>query len=283
MVLKRLSPRIQGPWFTGDAMASIEFGALLRQWRESRRFSQLDLALQADVSSKHVSFLETGRNRPSREMILRLTQALDIPLRDRNALLHAAGFAAVFTESALATPFIGEAEEALMRILEKQEPYPAIVLDAEWRLIRQNRSADAMASMFLPGGPATGANALELLFSPDGLQPSVVNWPELSAMLLMRLWRDAIAPGASKQQGELFETLVSMPSTPADWRSLAAGLPSGPTVNMVLHKDGKEYSFFTTITTFGTAQDITLSELRIESYFPSDDATRALCRSWSVH
>ena len=264
-------------------MTHNDFGALLRHWRETRRFSQLDLALHAEISSKHVSFLETGRNRPSREMILRLTQALDVPLRDRNALLHAGGFAPAYAESPFDAPAIQEAEEALTRILEKQEPYPAIVLDAEWRLVRQNRGAAAMGEMFLPGGPVTGVNALELLFSPDGLQPYVVNWTELSAMLLMRLWRDAVAPGGSDRQRELFSRLEGMPTTPANWRMLAAELPSGPTVDMVRRKDGREYAFFTTITTFGTAQDVTLSELRIESYFPSDEATRALCRSWSAN
>ena len=264
-------------------MAMNDFGAMLRHWREARRFSQLDLALQADISSKHVSFLETGRNRPSRQMILRLTQAMDIPLRDRNALLHAAGFAPAYAESAIDAPAIHQAGEALERILEKQEPYPAIVLDAEWRLVRRNHAAAALADLFLPGGPATGVNALELLFSPDGLQPFVVNWPELSALLLMRLWRDATAPGASGRQRELLETLERLPTTPKQWRRLAADLPTGPTVDMILRKDGTEYAFFTTITTFGTAQDVTLSELRIESYFPSNEATRTLCRSWMVN
>ena len=260
-----------------------QFGALLREWRETRRISQLDLALQADVSSKHVSFLETGRNQPSREMIMRLTQAMDIPLRDRNNLLHAAGFAPAYSESPFDAPAIQEAEEALTRILEKQEPYPAIVLDADWRLVRQNRGALSMGELFLPGNLAVGVNALELLFSPDGLQPFVVNWEELSAMLLMRLWREVTAPGASDQQRNLFEALARMPTTPDDWRSTAVELPTGPTVDMVLRKDGREYAFFTTITTFGTAQDITLSELRIESYFPSNEETRLLCKSWSAN
>jgi transcriptional regulator with XRE-family HTH domain len=262
-------------------MTDTDFGALLRHWRQTRRFSQLDLALHADISSKHVSFLETGRNRPSREMILRLTRAMDVPLRDRNSLLHAAGFAPAYTESALDAPGIQEAEEALTRILEKQEPYPAIVLDGEWRLVRRNRGAVAMGEMFLPGNPEAGVNALELLFSPDGLQPYVVNWTELAALLLMRLWRDATAPGAPGGQRGLFDKLERMPTTPGQWRTLAADLPSGPTVDIVLRKDGREYAFFTTITTFGTAQDVTLSELRIESWFPSNDETRALCRAWT--
>lgn len=264
-------------------MNNNQFGGLLRHWRETRRFSQLDLALQAEVSSKHVSFLETGRNQPSREMILRLTQAMDVPLRDRNVLLHAAGFAPAYSENSYDAPAIHQAEEALARILQKQEPYPAIVLDAEWRLVRQNRGAASLGKLFLAGAPATGVNAMELLFSPDGLQPFVVNWEELSAMLLMRLWREATEPAASDQKRELFEKLTNLPTTPAHWRSLAVEMPAGPTVDMILRKDGRQYAFFTTITTFGTAQDITLSELRIESYFPSNEETRRLCQSWPAN
>jgi transcriptional regulator with XRE-family HTH domain len=268
---------------TGNGMAGTasEFGALLRHWRESRRFSQLDLALQANVSSKHVSFLETGRNRPSREMILRLTQAMEVPLRDRNALLNAAGFAPVYRESAIDAPFVERAEEALERILDKQEPYPAIVLDADWNVLRQNRGAAAFGDFLAPGAADAGFNALELLFSPEGLQSMVVNWEELSSMLLMRLWRETLSPECSDYRRALFRRLEGMPGTPAHWRDVAAALPSGPTVDMVIEKDGRRYAFFTTVTTFGTPQDVTLQELRIESYFPADGSTRDLCRDWA--
>lgn len=261
-----------------DRLAS-DFGALLRHWREARRISQLDLALQAEVSSKHVSFLETGRNRPSREMVLRLTQAMDVPLRDRNLLLHAAGFAPAYRESAIDAPAVEQADEALRRILEQQEPYPALVIDADWTLLRRNRAAAALGEVFLPGGPAAGFNVLELLFSTNGLQPFVVNWEELSAMLMMRIWRESLAPGGKGHS--LFESLQAMPATPGNWRELAARMPSGPTVDMVLEKGSERFAFFTTVTTFGTPLDVTLQELRIESYFPADDATRDRCRAWA--
>jgi transcriptional regulator with XRE-family HTH domain len=259
---------------------ATEFGALLRHWRETRRFSQLDLALQADVSSKHVSFLETGRNQPSREMILRLAQAMDVPLRDRNLLLNVAGFASVYNESTIDAPEIGQAQEALSRILEKQDPYPAIVVDSNWILVRQNKGADAMGQFLLPGAPSSGFNVLELLFSEEGLQPFVVNWEEVSATLLMRIHRDALTSTANQRQVELLERLADMPATPDDWQEIASRLPAGPTVNLVLKKDDIELSFFTTVTTFGTPQDVTLQELRIESYFPSDQATRDFCNRW---
>ncbi|MDH4073963.1 MAG: helix-turn-helix transcriptional regulator [Gammaproteobacteria bacterium] len=259
-----------------------EFGVLLRHWREARRFSQLDLALQAEVSSKHVSFLETGRNHPSREMILRLSQAMDIPLRDRNALLNAAGFAAAYRESTSGAPAVEQAEEALARILAKQEPYPAIVLDADWELLRRNEGARALAEFLLPGSSAGTGNALEMLFAAEGLMPFVGNWEQLAPVLLMRLWRETLQPGCSEQRRQLFRRLDAMPTTPTNWRELAGSLPTGPTIDLVLEKDGVRFAFFTTVTTFGTPQDVMLQELRMESYFPSDDATRELCRSWAT-
>lgn len=257
--------------------ATDGFGTLLRHWREARRYSQLELALQADVSSKHVSFLETGRNRPSRDMVLRLSQALDIPLRDRNALMNAAGFADAYRASMLEGPAVEQAQEALKRLLGKQEPYPAIVLDADWNLVRRNDGARRLTGFLLPGRSAGAGNALELLFAPDGLMPLVVNWPQLSAVLLARLWRETLQPGCSDARKQLFARLAAMPTTPPDWRMLASGLPTGPTIDLVLQKDDTRYAFFTTVTTFGTPQDVTLQELRIESYFPSDEVTRRLC------
>ena len=258
-----------------------QFGTLLRHWREARRYSQLDLALTADISSKHVSFLENGRNQPSRAMILRLATAMDLPLRDRNLLLSAAGFASVYTESSLEAPEFGQVDEALRRILEKHEPYPAIVVDGNWDIVAQNRGAATLMTLFIPNAAELSGNAFELLFSENGLQPFVVEWENLSAMLLFRLFREAMSSPENRRKRELFERIAAMPSTPENWRELAGSLPSGPTIDLVLKKDRLEYRFFTTVTTFGTPQDVTLQELRIESYFPSDDATRGLCDSWS--
>lgn len=257
-----------------------DFGDLLRHWRETRRLSQMALSLEANVSTKHVSFLETGRNQPTREMILRLSQAMEVPLRDRNLLLNCAGFASAYRESSLDSQFVNQANDAMSRILDKQEPYPAIVMDADWMLVRQNQGADALGQTFLPGAPSSGFNALEMLFDDSGLQPFVVNWEELSALILMRLYKETLEPNASEHRKTLLEKLLNLPQTPGNWKEIAGRLPGGPTVNMVLEKDGYRYSFFTAVTTFGTAQDITLQELRIESYFPADETTRALCESW---
>lgn len=258
-----------------------EFGSVLRHWREMHRFSQLDLALQADISSKHVSFLETGKNRPSRAMILRLSNAMDLPLRDRNLLLSAAGFASAYTESSLESPGFNQVGEALQRILDKHEPYPAIVMDSDWTIVRQNNGAAELSALFLVDPSAVSNNALELLFSEHGLQPRVMGWENLSSTLLMRLFRETVVSAGNENKRALFNTLENMPSTPENWRELASRLPSGPTIDLALQKGSLSCRFFTTVTTFGTPQDITLQELRIESYFPSDERTRALCESWA--
>lgn len=256
------------------------FGSILRHWREARRYSQLDLALEANVSSKHVSFLETGRNRPSREMIIRLSNAMDIPLRDRNLMLSAAGFADAYTETSLAAPEVSQVEEALTRILDKHEPYPAIVVDANWDVVRQNSGGIRLVGLFLDEPDIAAQNAFELLFSENGLRPWVEGWETLSSILLMRLFRETLSAGDNSEKLDLFRRIESMPTTPANWRELASQLPSGPTIDLILKKGGRRLRFFTTVTTFGTPQDVTLQELRIESYFPADEETRILCESW---
>ena len=263
------------------ASTASDFGSILRHWRETRRFSQLDLALQADVSSKHVSFLETGRNRPSREMILRLANAMEVPLRDRNLMLSSAGFAGAYRESSLEAPDFYQVEEALQRILAKHDPYPAIVTDGDWNIVRQNAGAAALTELFIDDASSLSNNAFELLFSSHGLQPFVQGWAELSSTLLMRLFRESVSTPDNAAKRALFERIEKMPATPANWRDLAHGLPSGPTIDLVLSKGDLTCQFFTTVTSFGTPQDVTLQELRIESYFPSDDVTKKLCESWS--
>jgi len=256
------------------------FGELLRQWREARRYSQLDLALEAGVSSKHVSFLETGRNRPSREMILRLSDAMDVPLRDRNLLFEAAGFASAYRESSLDAPEVAQVDEAIGRILEKHDPYPAIVVDSEWDVVRQNLGGMRLAALVMDEPELSSRNAFELLFSPDGLQPYVENWETLGSILLMRLFRETLAATSSERTRALFRRIEAMPTTPGDWRRRATRLPTGPTVDLRLRKGDLRLDFFTTVTTIGTPQDITLQELRIESYFPADETTRELCSRW---
>jgi transcriptional regulator with XRE-family HTH domain len=162
-------------------------GPLLRHWRAARRVSQLDLALDADVSSRHLSFVETGRAQPSREMVLRLAEALEVPLRERNALLLAAGYAPLYRETDLGAPEMVEARLAVEFILAKQEPYPAIVVDRHWNLLLANPSTHRFLALFLPGPPAGPVNVMRLMFDPRGVRPFVENWEEVARHLVERL------------------------------------------------------------------------------------------------
>jgi transcriptional regulator with XRE-family HTH domain len=257
----------------GAISAAPGIGDLLRDWRQRRRLSQLELSLQAAVSSRHLSFVETGRARPSRELVLHLAERLDVPLRERNALLLAAGYAPRYRESELDAEEMAPVREALDRILAGHEPFPAVVVDGRWNLGAANRPALAI----LADGVAAGlleppANALRLSLHPDGLAPRIANLPEYSAHLLDRLRRQAAASG-DPQLAELYEELRAYPGVHED--PPPADPASRLFVPLVLRSGGSELTFFSTVATFGTALDITLAELAIESFFPADERTAA--------
>jgi transcriptional regulator with XRE-family HTH domain len=252
-------------------------GELLRDWRQRRRLSQLDLAVEADVSARHLSFVETGRSKPSRELLLHLAEHLDVPLRERNAWLLAAGFAPLYPESSLDTDRMEPVREALDKILTGHEPFPAVIVDRHWDLVSANRPALAvMGQAASPELLTPPVNALRISLHPDGLAPHIVNLAEYSAHLLTRLNRQVILSG-DDQLAALYDELrrypgVSMSSTAVDTASLLF-------VPFVLRgADGEELSFFSTLATFGTALDITVAELAIESFFPADKATETALR-----
>jgi transcriptional regulator with XRE-family HTH domain len=248
-------------------------GGLLRQWRAARRLSQLALALDADVSSRHLSFVETGRAQPSREMVLRLADALSVPLRERNALLLSAGFAPLFRETDLEAPEMVAARQAVEFILAHQEPYPAIVVDRHWNVLRANGATQRILGRFLAAPPAGPLNAMRLVFHPGGLRPFVENWEEVAGALMERLHREAAGP-PDEETRALRDELLACPGVPARWRTPELDRPPAPLLSIVYRKDDLRLAFFTTITTFGTPQDVTLQELRIECFFPADEATR---------
>jgi transcriptional regulator with XRE-family HTH domain len=252
-----------------------QVGALLRRWRTTRRVSQLDLALDADVSSRHLSFVETGRSQPSREMVLRLADALEVPLRERNTLLLAAGYAPVYRETALGAPELKQAYEAMQFILAQQEPYPAIVVDRHWNLLLANTATGRFLGFFLPALPAGPSNAMRLLFHPAGLRPFIENWEDVAAHMIERVHRDATAMPGDEATRALLDELLAYPGVPARWRTPQMDRAPAPFVSIVYRKDDLRLSVFSTITTFGTPQDVTLQELRIESFFPADGTTRA--------
>jgi transcriptional regulator with XRE-family HTH domain len=252
-------------------------GAILRHWRATRRLSQLELALDADVSSRHLSYVETGRSQPSREMVLRLADALEVPLRERNALLVAAGYAPRYFETGLAAPEMAQMRAAIELILGQQEPYPAFLLDRHWNILMANQAAPR-CTRFLLGAEPTEANMLRLCLHPNGLRPMMVNWEETAGDLIRHLHNQIAASPADERAKALLSEILAYPDIPERWRTRDAATPSTPLLTTIFRKGGVELRFFSTITTFGTPHDVTLEELRIECSFPADAATASHCR-----
>lgn len=261
-------------------MVSPGFGPLLRQWRRARRLSQQELALEAEISTRHLSFLETGRSTPSRSMVLVLCSALDVPLRERNLLLGAAGFAAVYHESPLAPEPAGPLRRILALILDHQEPYPAVAMTPVWDLVQMNAAATRVFGRFVedPSEPRVARNVMHAVFHPRGLRPCIVNWDEVSGHLVDRIHRDALLE-PERGHRELLAALSGYPGVPG--RHEALDLARAPAVCLPVHvkKGDVELRLFTTLTTLGTPTDATAQELRIESYFAADDATERWLRA----
>jgi transcriptional regulator with XRE-family HTH domain len=250
-------------------------GPLLAQWRKTRSMSQLDLALEANVSPRHVCFIETGRAKPSRSMILQLADALTVPLRERNALLLAAGFAPMFRESRLDAPQLASVRAALDAILKQQEPFPAVVMNRSWDIVGTNEAANRFFELMLDGRKPEGPpNVLRLMFDPLGLRPSVTNWEDVARSLIRRLHREAVEGVIEPKGNELLAELLRFPGVPAHWNAVGIGETSLPIIPVCFRSDRQDFRFFSTVTVLGTPQDITLQEIRIECFFPADDATR---------
>jgi transcriptional regulator with XRE-family HTH domain len=258
--------------------APTPFGDLLREWRQSRRLSQLDLALEAEISARHLSYVENGRSRPSREMVERLAQVLGAPLRERNLLLLAAGFAPTHGESNLAAPEMAPARAAIDLILKHQEPYPALVMDRGWNVLLTNQAAQRF--MRLMGlGRSTQTNVLRLIMDPAELRPRITNWEAAAGDLVRQLQRQAAAAAADDDLHRLLEDVLAYPGVPAAWLTRQPETPAQPMLSVDYENNGVTLSFFTTITCFAAPYDITLEEVRIESSFPADAATAAACRA----
>ena len=266
-----------------DYVAAMEntrpIGDHLRDWRQRRRLSQLDLALEADISAKHLSFLETGRARPSREMVLHLSERLDIPLRERNVLLLSAGYAPVFAQRPLDDPALRHVRHAVDLVLKGHEPYPAIAVDRHWTLTAHNAAVPALIGSADPSLMQPPVNVLRLSLHPKGLAPRIANLPEWRAHLLMRL-RQQIDVTADGELIKLLDELSGYPA-PGGGKAPRATLKedyAGVVVPVQFITDAGVLSFFSTTTIFGTPVDVTLSELAIESFFPADAATADLLR-----
>ncbi|WP_322053504.1 helix-turn-helix domain-containing protein [Paraburkholderia bannensis] len=259
----------------GDSRRSV--GELLREWRTRRRMSQLLLATEADISTRHLSFVESGRATPSREMVMHLAERLDVPLRERNALLVAAGYAPLYRERALDDPQLAAAREAVELVLRGHEPYPALAVDRHWNIVASN---GALAPLVGDASPAllTGpVNALRLSLHPEGIAPRIVNWHAWRAHLLARLQRQ-IEASADSTLVELHDELAAYPAPPGIEAATVEPMRHHIAVPLRVRTAIGELSFYSTTTVFGTPVDITLSELAIEAFFPADTQTAEALR-----
>ncbi|MDH4280594.1 MAG: helix-turn-helix transcriptional regulator [Acidimicrobiia bacterium] len=262
-----------------------EFGARLRWWRTTRRYSQLELANEAEISSRHLSFLETGRSRPSREMVIHLATVLELPLRDGNSLLTAAGFARAYSEIDLNAPEMAGIRTVLTTILEAHMPNPAAVVNRLGDLIDANPAALQLMAAAVPAGSGAlepAPNLHRLVYHPDGIRARTRNWVELAAALLLRLERERNHRPADEALAALVDEMLAYPDV-ADLRS---NPPSDAGADLLIPMrieidGGGVLSLFTTISTIGSPHDVTLDELRLETFFPADDAGRALLTTWA--
>lgn len=257
------------------------FPALLKYWRGQRGLSQLDLGVAADVSSRHISFLETGRSGPSVEMVLLLAEVLDVPLRDRNEMLRAGGFEPRFPEPGLDEILVGPLRAAVDVMLEGHKPFPMIVVDRLYNIMLANEPAMLLTDIFLSAHSATvgiETNLLQVLFAADAPRDQILNWDEVAANMLRRVQREILRSPQDDELRSLYENLLDKTSTPDEWRTLDLGDATEPFLPVRLrHPDGTELSFLTTITAFNAPQNVTLDEIRIESWFPTDPQTTDWC------
>jgi transcriptional regulator with XRE-family HTH domain len=254
-------------------------GALLRDWRQRRRMTQMDLALEAGVSARHLSFVETGRSVPSADMVKHLAEQLDIPLRERNELLLAAGYAPAYGQRDLDEPEMGPVREALDRVLAGHEPFPAVVVDRHWGMVAGNRAIPLLTAGVAEHLLDPPVNVLRLTLHPDGIAPRIANLPEWRAHLLDRLGRQAVVSG-DPALSALHDELAELPGG-ADHAASPNLAVAEIAVPLRLRHEGGELTFISTYTTFGTAVDVTVSELSIEAFFPADAATAQVLYSAS--
>ena len=262
--------------------------ALLKQWRAQRGLSQLDLALAADVSARHVSFIETGRSLPSSEMVLRLASTLSVPLRQVNTMLVAAGHDPVYDDDAAEMPPM--VRRAIDLLMAHHEPFPVVVVDRTYDVVDLNRSAIAVlgAVLGLPptGVPADagdiaslGLNLMRLTFDPLGAQPWLVNFDEVGSQLLWRLQRESLGQPDDGELRARLDEILEMPTVAPDWRDVDLSTPAEPALVLHLRRDDLELRFLTTVTSFQAPQNVAVEQLQIEHWFPTDEPTAQACRT----
>ncbi|RFU49423.1 helix-turn-helix domain-containing protein [Paraburkholderia sp. DHOC27] len=265
-----------------STLPANDVGEMLRHWRSNRGKSQLDLALDTGVSQRHISFVEVGRSVPSRQMLIDLAQGLDIPLRDRNTLLLAAGYAPVYSEGAWNSQEMQSITRALERILHQHEPFPALVMDRYWNVLMTNDAAPRFFNCFIDMAQRTGTrNMLHLIFDPAGMRPFVANWAEVAKSLVQRVYREAVGRVVDEPTRELLDALLAYPDVKPEWRipDPPDGTPEAsamPVVPLGFFKDGNTLNYFSMVSTVGTPRTVAAQELRVECLFPADEATERL-------
>ena len=261
----------------GFAQPHPPIGALLREWRTTRRMSQLDLALEAGISARHLSYVETGKARASRELIGRLAGVFAMPLRERNALLLAGGYAPQYQENALAAPALERMRQAIELIIAHQEPYPAFVIDRQWNVLMANAAAVRVNQLLMDGRESRHANLLHQVFDPDDFRSVIVNWPEVAEKFIRHVHEQLAAVPTDRTLQDLLADVLAYRDVPAHWRFRDLQDMPAPVLTLVFRSRLGELRFFETITTFSMPRDVTLDELRIECAFPADDHTAAVC------
>lgn len=257
-------------------VSSNELGRLLRYWREVRGASQLDLALGSGISQRHISFIENGRSVPRRQTLLNIAQSLDVPLRERNALLLSAGYAPVYSEAGWNANEMASVTKAIGRLLLQHEPFPAIVMDRYWNVLMTNKAAPRLFNHFIDMEARTEPrNLLHLIFDPQGMRPHVAKWEIVAQSLIQRVYREAVGHVIDIQTQQLLDALHLYPGVRPEWKwqgtsDSASGMPMVP-IGFI--KDGAVLNYFSMITTVGTPQTVAAQELRIECMFPADDET----------
>ncbi|MGW8552459.1 helix-turn-helix domain-containing protein [Streptomyces tubercidicus] len=260
-----------------ETATGVGVGALLRAWRDRRRISQLELALRADSSARHISFIETGRSRPSQEMVLRLAEHLDVPVRERNALLIAAGYAPTFPETPLDDPSMAALRSGMERLLTTYDPFPALVFDGTYDVQAANRGITMLLEGVAPSLLQPPLNAMRITMHPDGLAPRIRNYREWRGHLLSQMERQ-LALMRSAPLRALYDEVAAYPLPPGGHTSAALGDHSPFALPMMIEHHHTVLSFVSTIATFNTPMDVTVSELAVETFLPADAETADFLR-----
>ena len=253
-----------------------KLGELLSYWRDLRGKSQMTLSLDSGVSQRHISFIESGRSAPSRQILMDLAQTLNIPLRERNTLLLAAGYAPMYPEDTWDAQEMQVVTKAVGRILRQHEPYPAVVMDRYWNVLMTNDSTQRLFNRFIDLAARKGPrNILHLMFDPDGMRPFIANWEDVASSLIQRIHREALGRVIDDKTHDLLEALLAYPNVDARWiyKPHTAAASASPVIPLGFIDDGTVLQYFSMITTVGTPQNVAAEELRVECMFPADEAT----------